>query len=846
MAASHTLTESTAATGTIAERFYWQAERTPNQLAVVTQNRRIEYRELAIEVRRLANVIASVMDEPDAVVAFILDSGYPRVLAMMACFDAGAVFTPLEATYSEEHLTQLLVHANAKIILTDTANIERIAPIVDGHDVINVDALPTTVGPSSRHARPLTDLAYLRYTSGSTGAPKGVMQSEASTIFAADAFATIVGLDSTHRVGMFQPFWPMQIIASLLHGATWHHIDPRFNSDVIGWLIEEQITALSIPVAAYRRIINELNDEFLPRLSHINLSGEVVYRGDIERIRPHVNPQCRFINSYGASECSRISRYEQPVGDDVLFNIIPAGYATPGREIVLLKQDGDTNRGEVAVRSEFLPIGYWRNDALTQTMFAADPNNPDKKLYRTGDVGVIDESGCLHIRGRIDHQVKIDGFRVLPPEIEELLLAEPDIAEAAVITDPRFTVQTKMAAFLKPHTGLDVKVPDLRARLRARVPHHMVPHRFYVEAELPRGYTGKVDRRALAELLEAMPTEAETSATAPETAEQREMVGIWRDLLSVEHIGIDDDFFDLGGDSFSAAQMLLSVEQHFGVVLPTSVLLEATTVRDVVQRLDQTRPTKQRSLIPIRTEGKKRPLFFVHGTQCYRYLRQWVADGHPIYGLAQHFDGAPVRYATFTSLATRYIDEIRSVQPSGPYALAGHSLGGTLAHEVACQLAAAGETISLLALLDTAAPLGDTSRPYANWMMDRCRQMASQRDWRGGLKSLVAHADQRARCHLAHLRGKRLTPSQREFYVDEVVYGSLYRRANRQHRPNRLDAGAVYLQATVDSRDGAQAWRAHLTHELEVQTVPGDHFSMLHPPHFRASIRTLNALLDRA
>ncbi|MEM7251266.1 MAG: AMP-binding protein [Pseudomonadota bacterium] len=841
------LSSSPAEPLTIATRFFAQVARTPERAALITQTQSMSYGELGEKVRGLANALTHHRLDSDAVAAFVLGSGAPRVIAMMACFDARIVFTPLEASYTDLALSELLEHSGASIILTDGDHVDRVQTIARDHVIIDVEKPPVVSEPSTPPPRALTDLAYIRYTSGSTGNPKGVMQSEAATLFAADAFADMVGMTPEHRIGMFQPFWPMQLIASLMHGASWHYIDPRVDDGVPDWLHHEAISVFTVPVAAYRRVVNGLTDEQFPALRFINLSGEVVNRTDIERIRAHVSPECLFINSYGSSECSRISRYEHRVGDPIDFNIVPAGRATPGRELVVLPEDGEdlavkSNRGEIAVRSDFLPLGYWQNAPLTEKMFVADPTAPQKPMYRTGDVGVIDDSQCLHILGRIDHQVKIQGFRVLPSEVEDLLLAEPQVQEAAVVSHVSEDGKPQLVAFLKVPDATTFSIPGLRSKLRARMPRYMVPTRLYAQADFPRTYTGKVDRLALAKQC-SLEADRVRESHPPGSEDERALADIWCRLLALDSVCVEDDFFELGGDSLSGAQLALEIEQQWRIPMSSSVLLEASTIRTLAHAISARSNQTHGSLIPIRGAGTNVPLFFIHGTNCYRYLRQWVRAGHPIYGLAQHFDGRPIRHHNFRALAAHYLREITAIYPDGPYAIAGHSLGGTLAHEIACQLRHQGRDVSLLALIDTASPLGN--RPPRHWLSRQARLFNLADNYRTGLRQLTNHVAKEVQCRLAQLTDRRLTPELRRFYVDEIVYKSIYRRANRQHHPDRFDGDAVYLKAAIRSRNGNDDWATLISGNLEVWACDGNHQSMLLPPHNRSMIKTLNQYLER-
>ncbi|HTE20685.1 MAG TPA: AMP-binding protein, partial [Armatimonadota bacterium] len=508
----------------------------------------------------------------------------------------------------------------------------------------------------------------------------------------------------------------VEIFGGLLNGGATCPLDLR-NEGVEAmreWLVEAEITVMSWVPTAFRRFAETLSGaEEFPRLRVISMGGEAPTPRDAELYRTHFSPGCALATVYGVTETGAVLANrlegELPAGPPVLR----AGYPTFDKEVLLLDDGGAEvapgEVGEIAVRSRYLSPGYWRNPTLTEAQFRLDPKDPGRRIYHTGDLGRLLPDGCLEHLGRKDFQVKIRGHRVETGEIEAALLQLPGVAEAVVAARKGASDEERLVAYLVPAPGTAPTVTALRRLLAERLPPAMLPAGFVFLPALPLLPNGKVDRRALPEPDAARPA-VEPQFVAPRTPLEEQLARIWRSVLEVESVGVQDGFFELGGNSLLAARMFAEVARECGTKLPLTTLLRAPTVERLADVLEGDEDTAYApGLVPIQPDGSRSPLYLIAppggSAIVFRDLARHLGPDQPVYGLqAAEVDGKPVPYVSGVESARHYLEEIRALQPSGPYCLMGYSYGGIIAFEMACRLHAQGEPVAFLGLLDTLGP----------------------------------------------------------------------------------------------------------------------------------------------
>ncbi|MGZ3457745.1 MAG: alpha/beta fold hydrolase, partial [Archangium sp.] len=465
------------------------------------------------------------------------------------------------------------------------------------------------------------------------------------------------------------------------------------------------------------------------------------------------------------------------------------------------------------------------------------------------------EDGSLEFLGRVDHQLKIRGYRVELGEVEAVLGAHPSVRECVVVAREEQPGDKRLVAYAVAREGQALVESALASFLEKRLPEYMVPSVFVVLEALPLTSNGKVDRKAL-----PAPVRARADAThvAPRTATELRLGAIWEELLKVERVGAQDDFFELGGHSLLATQVVARVQSAFGVELAVIDLFEAPTLEKLAARIDAGAPS-QSALVPLRRGGNRTPFFCVHpvggGVLCYLELSRRLHPEQPFYGLQ-----APTAMAgleppgTLEATATRYVEAIQEVQPHGPYLLGGWSMGGRVAYEMARQLQQRGETVALLTLIDARSredgPRLEGAEARAQEMFqfaDHLSRLSGLNPEAAGLLGQVDPEELKALLEDTPGAGAHLPPRACAELRELWRVFSRNLRASHEYVPKHYPGRLVLLRAAEGPREGLEetlGWGA-LASEVEVHEVPGDHFSLIAPPHVNHLAERLRELLER-
>jgi thioesterase domain-containing protein len=446
----------------------------------------------------------------------------------------------------------------------------------------------------------------------------------------------------------------------------------------------------------------------------------------------------------------------------------------------------------------------------------------------------------MFFAGRTDERVKIRGQAVEMAEIEAALLSVAGVTQAAVVPvgEP-----ARLAAFVSGRSAVRLRNADLRTVARERLPKAMVPSTFVVLDALPMLPNGKIDRPALVRVAATRPMQA--SFVAPRNATEQLLSSFYADALGLDEVGIDDNFFEIGGHSLPAMQVLAKIEAELGQRLAPDVLLDKPTVRELAVALTQPRrlPSDCPSLVALQTQGTRPPFFWVHGEKSNAFLPRLLGPDQPLYGLLQQgIDGRPAFHRTLPAIAAYYRRAIQSVQPVGPYYLGGFCNGGIVAFEMAQQLRKDGHQVRLLAMLDPPYGVFPGTDPlrwgvwrivpprWFNRQALRVRQRVAL--WREATQR-IAHA----------IRGTEHTipPSARNSYINAI-----YSRARRRYVPAPYDGRMVLLKTGDGRYDPGRIWSG-LVSDLEVRQLPGPHEDIVFlEPRIEALSATLNACLLEA
>ncbi|WP_420127104.1 non-ribosomal peptide synthase/polyketide synthase [Longimicrobium sp.] len=616
--------------GAVHEVFAARAMATPDALAVEDPRERWTYAELHAATDAIARRLVAHGVGAGDVVAITGHRGAALVRALLGTMKSGAAFLVLDPSYPAARLAEYVriarpaahLHLSAagglpREAMDGLAESIRTTVVIHPRSEESAEALEDSGDPLGVTVGPDT-LAYLSFTSGTTGVPKAVMgRHSALTHFtpwlasefelsAADRFSLLSGLahDPLHR----DVFTPLQLGAAVVAPLPDETGTPGY---LARWMREAGITVAHLTPAMGQVLADAAEGERIDSLRRAFFVGDVLRRGDVQRLAA-LAPNLRVINYYGSTETQRAVSYHVVDPDAEQKEIIPLGRGIPGVQLLVCNAAGALagigEVGEIWMRSPHLAAGYLNDPALAAERFLVNPwtGQARDRLYRTGDLGRYRPDGEVEPMGRADQQVQVRGFRVELGEVESALASHPAIKEAAVLAREMEGGDRRLVAYWVPVEGS--AVPDaaaLRAHLKGLLPEYMVPSAYVRLDRLPLTQNGKLDRRAL--------PEPEISAdaarrTAPRTQTEEILAGIWAEVLRTEAVGVDDDFFALGGHSLLATRLLARVQNALAVVLPLRALFEGPTVAELAARVDALRRGGARVLAPIVRVDRHRPL----------------------------------------------------------------------------------------------------------------------------------------------------------------------------------------------------------------------------------------------
>lgn len=781
--------------------FEKQVEQTPSRIAVDYENTHLTYQELNELANQLAIFLRSLGVSQGDFVGILKERDINFLIGILAIYKAGGAYVPIDSNYPQDRVKYMVSNSEVRIILTDSSCLKTLQGLFENSlhlkCLICLDAqstdkeFPTLTdintynpldfnhfskeNPNGNHVA--TDPAYMLYTSGSTGLPKGAIVRHDGAIN--HIYAQFDALELTEDFCFLQSaasstdisVW--QFLAPLLIGGKTVIVDTEtgFIPEKLFKALQEQgITVVELVPAVFGGLLDYISQlpphqRLLADLKWMMVVGEPV---SVKRVNQWLSiyPSIRIADAYGPTEAADdITQFiiDKPLPENQ--RTVPIGKPLANLNLYVLDQQMQLVPigfpGEICVSGIGVGDGYWKNEAKTKSSFVPNPfPSTTKKLpegnrdfiYKTGDLGRWLPDGNIEFLGRIDNQVKIRGFRVELGEIEALLGHHPAVRESVVIVREDNSGSNSLVAYVVPKPEVQVLhedaddssnqdsaissqlVPQLRNFVREKLPQHMVPSAFILLESMPLAPSGKVDRRALraSDLISLMP---ESNFVAPRDALELQLVKIWENVLGVHRIGLRDNFFALGGHSLVAIRLMAQIQQQFGKNLPLATLFQSSTVEQLATILREHSDSSFWSpLVAIQPNGSKRPFFCVPGgggNVFYFYdLARHLDPDRPFYGLQTlGVDGESQPHTRIEDMASDCIQAIQTAQPQGPYLLGGHSFGGNVVFEIAQQLQKQGHEVALVAILDTTAPVPDIKRidvndwDNARWLIEIARVM---------------------------------------------------------------------------------------------------------------------------
>ncbi len=842
----------------------------PQREALVAGSRRVTYGELNERADRLACHLRKLGVARETRVAVFLTRDVEMVIALLAILKAGGAYVAMDPAYPLERLEFILQDSCAAVVATQRSLLPSLPPSSSKRVV--VDELPAgspDVDSLAPAAASDHDLAYVIYTSGSTGRPKGVAIEHrnavafvrwAETIFSArELGGVLAGTSICFDLSVFEIFVPLSTGGKII-------------------LAENPLALPGLPAASEVRLINTVPSVMREVLrlgvptsvETVNLAGEPLSSELVDQLYalPHVKV---VYDLYGPTETTTYSTFTRrergaratigrPIANTELYVLdrrlepVPIGVA-----------------GELFIGGRGVARGYLDRPALTAERFVAHPfsAHPDARLYRTGDLCRYRPDGNVEYLGRGDDQLKIRGFRIEPAEIESVLRTHSGVRDAVVVASEHGAGERRLIAYVvcRPASERERAV-DFRAFLRRVLPEPMIPSVFVSIDAIPRTANGKVNRAALPDG-ESAGGDAARNYVAPRDQLETQLVEIWETVLVTKPIGINDRFFDLGGHSLLAVRLASVIEKSLKCRLPVAALFQAPSIAELAALMRARGEPAPPALVPLQVKGSRPPLFLAHamgGGNLWGYanIARALGDEQPVYAFKPCEPEQIASFPTIESMAAHYIHEMRRVQPHGPYRLGGYCFGGNIAYEMACQLEAAGETVSVLALMNAWPANGGHDR--IAWSPRTAVKFAvnvgywTTRWWQWPLRTKVRFFTWKVQTLKKKISGwlgrrKIRSGSEIELLVDlkDVSVGErklwqAHLQALNSFHP-RPYGGTITLLRTpgypfYSSFDYAHGWRALAGERVEVRFVPGMHETIMIDPFVTTLARELKSRLS--
>ncbi|WP_136668608.1 amino acid adenylation domain-containing protein [Flavobacterium sp. H122] len=865
---------------TLHEAFEASVTAYPNNIALTFGPTVLTYTELNEKANQLAHHLVALGTVKGSPVGVCMERSAEVIIGILAILKSGGTYVPLDPKNPSERLNLIIEDSKMNILLTESGLTIDIAP-ENILQKINLDsdwdtAIASYPKDNLVHNSQDEEYSYILYTSGSTGRPKGVLNTHANVLRMFTATNHWYDIKSDDVFCLFHTYsfdisvW--EIFGSLLYGAkliVLSHDVSRNPDQLHKLIVDEKVTMLAQTPSAFKQLMNydmslETPSDF--SLRFINFCGEAL---EIKSLRPWIDrygdQSPKLINLYGITETTVYSTYREIVAKDLESHKSMIGRPFLDVEMFVLNEDlepvpyGVT--GEIYLGGEGIAKHYLNLPELTAERFLSNPfpQTTGDRIYKTGDLGKLYSNGDVEFIGRIDTQVKIRGFRVELGEIQSILATFPGIEDCVVTIKTSAKGEQRLVAYYIAKEANSLTDAALRNFCSERLPDYMVPAIFMEMEEFPLNNNRKTDIKKLPEPV----IKNENSVCVPaRDVTELELLKIWEDVLEVSPIGVTDDYFQLGGHSMLAVTMMSKIKDVFDKNYAISVLFEHPTIEKLAKIIRQEEQDTEVS--PLVTFRKKETnttnVFCVHpiggNVFCYSQMVESFEENHNIYALQSPFlyqDGVP--HVTVEDLAADYLQNIKKIQPEGPYNLVGYCFGGLISLEIAQQMTETGEEINSLTLLDTRSPLyeGETEFDDAILLSWFARDLAIPygKTLTIDPAELRTLGDTDTMFDLVLARAK-----EKQIISDDIDYSQIHRYlqvyiangaalATYESKPY---AGKLNLLRAVDEplieHIGINlGWDRCNIGELNVIDVPGDHNTMLYNPNAKVVANSITAIL---
>jgi len=846
---------------------------------------RITYAKLDELSGRVARALVDAGATSDDRVGLFLERSPDLFVTILGVLKAGAAYVPIDPAYPAERARYIIEDSGISIVVSEKEFFPRLpkeAILLSARDALRGGSVEKAPKPPRNTPE---SAACVLYTSGSTGVPKGaIIPHRAIVRLVQNTNYTRFGEDEVilQNASICFDASLCEIFGALINGGTLVIPPPgHLSMDQIVKAIQDNgVTQAFLTTALFEVMVDGAIEAFAT-IRRVLTGGDIASPGHIGRLL-EAYPDCAVVNSYGPTENTTFTSFHVVSPDDLEGPSIPIGRPIHNTTVWIVDPAGNPVPpgvpGELLTGGDGLALGYLNRPELTAERFVPDSfsKTPGARLYRTGDLCRFRHNGVIEFLGRLDHQIKIRGYRIEPGEVETQLGRHPGVRQCKVVVRGEGSADKFLAAYASPVPNAAPTREELGDYLRSKLPHFMVPSVYVLMRELPLNPNGKIDTHALP--MPASPSQLHED-DLPLTATEASLTSLWKQVLGRGAVGLDDDFFALGGHSLLGMRLFAGIRRNFGVGLPLGKLFRAPTVRQLARLIDSesglvpvhahprweesppaSRP-RSSALVAIQPKGDDLPLFAVHGggggILFYGRLSERLGTNLPFYafeapGLTRV---EPVVAHSIEQTAIEYLAELRKVQPHGPFHLCGYSFGGIVAYEMACRLIAQGEEIDFLGLIDTDNPaiparrrsLGE--RVSLTWNDQRNANMLDKIGALG--KRVGTGLVDRLFNETEEALARTLPSAERISRFRQVQLRKAHERAMELYVPPEF-AGKLTLFRASLKEDKYElstdyGW-SHLVGELEIINIPGNHRTLFHDDNvpaiaaaFRDALATVKA-----
>lgn len=855
-------TETPYSNVSLSELLNRQGEISPNSIALEYNGTKITYQVLHIKVNQFAHYLEAHGVQSGDYIAVSFPRSPELVYAILAIIQCGAAYLPLDHEYPSNRVEFMMEDSNAKFLLTGKAlslslpkcsNTILIDDAMASLDQYPSIKLQTYVNPEN--------IIYLLYTSGSTGKPKGAKISNRNLVNLLFSLVNEPGIKEADRLPFISTISfdiaSFELFLPLFKGATLVLPDHETSNDgrlLYEMLDKEKISLLVATPTTYQMLIDAGWSKKLPL--KILCCGEPLPA----KLAKELIKRCNELwNLYGPTEVTIFSSCKHIKTEETLISV--------GRPIANMQYyivDEHCNLlppntiGEIAIGGDGVGKGYLGRPELTAAKFIPNvfSNKKDDIMYLSGDLGKLLTSNEVVCLGRIDHQVKVRGHRIEIGEIEHALMAIDGIKSAIVLANSDILI-TYIVVDSEITNELD-QIRLWRNELASQLPTFMIPHVFYILEKMPKTLNDKIDRKALLDY--KSDSKSKQKYTAPRTKEEKLVAEIWQEILKIECIDIFSNFFEMGGHSIMAVNVMIKIEKETGKRIPLSALFQHSTVEKLAKLLNTENEISSDYLVAVKPNGSKIPLFMIHGSGLnilnFADVINHFDEDQPIYGFqGVGSNGYTDWFESIEAMAACYIDSIIKINPKGPYAIAGFSFGGIVAFEIARQLKEQGKIVSIIALLDTYVDSSYYNASYRQKKLLRYYDRTYKRmyyliEMLTSWESLKLRISSKKEYILKKYFGLNDTMTEQELLaleqfkeasrmVDKIV--------DRYHlKPQDMEVDLFRAEDNEYFRLDPKhlGWKKVALKGVNIHNISGNHLSIVAPPNDKVLARMIQNILD--